>query len=125
MPDSIRVTFDPGSREVMHHTGASLLATAQQHGVTIASACGGRGICKTCIVHFVDGHVPAASAADEHFFDASKLRKGWRHACQVTPEASCTVQIPARARAVPARLQVDCSDFWIPPEPAVKTYPFS
>ena len=123
--DSIRVTFDPGNREVGHQSGASLLATAQHHGITIASACGGRGICKTCIVHFIDGHTPEASAADKHFFSAARLAKGWRRACQIEPAANCTVHIPARARAVPARMQVDGSDFWIPPDPVVKTFQLS
>ena len=125
MIDSIRVTFDPDNRQGVHQAGTTLLATAQQHGVAIANACGGRGICKTCVVHFIDGNVPEASAADQHFFSAARLGKGWRRACQVEPNANCTVHIPARARAVSERMQVDGSDFWIPPEPAVKTFSLS
>lgn len=105
----------------MHRPGSTLLAAAQQHGVRITSACGGRGICKTCVVHFTDGHVPAASDADKRFFSKGKIQKGWRRACQIEPEGNCTVHIPPRARAESARMHVDGADFWIPPEPAVKT----
>ena len=118
--EGINVTFDPGNIEVAHQAGATLLATAQQHGIKISSACGGRGICKTCIVHFVDDRAPAASAADKHFFSAGKIQQGWRRACQIEPEANCRVHIPARSRAESARMQVDGSDFWVPPEPVVK-----
>lgn len=123
--DSVRVTFDPGNKEIGHQSGMTLLTTAQQHDVKITSACGGRGICKTCIVHFTDGLIPAASDADKHFFSEGKIKKGWRRACQIEPEADCTVHIPARARADSARMQVDGSDFWIPPEPVVKTIELS
>jgi uncharacterized 2Fe-2S/4Fe-4S cluster protein (DUF4445 family) len=116
---AIHVRFDPGASEIVHQPGHTLLATAQQHDVRITSACGGRGICKTCIVHFTDGDVPAASDADKRFFSEGKLRKGWRRACQIEPHGNCTVHIPPRARAESARMQVDGSDFWIPPEPGV------
>ena len=119
--NTIQVRFDPGARDFTHRPGVTLLATAQQHDVRITSACGGRGICKTCIVHFTDGHVPAASDADKRFFSEGKIEKGWRRACQVAPDGNCTVHIPARARADSARMQVDGSDFWVPPEPVVKT----
>ena len=118
--NSIHITFDPGAREVVHRPGVTLLATARQHDVRISSACGGRGICKTCIVHFTEGHVPAASDADEFFFSEGKIAKGWRRACQIEPEGNCTVHVPAKARADSARMQVDGSDFWIRPEPVVK-----
>jgi uncharacterized 2Fe-2S/4Fe-4S cluster protein (DUF4445 family) len=117
---AMHVRFDPGAREIVHQPGSTLLAAAQQHNVRITAACGGRGICKTCIVRFTNGHVPAASDADKRFFSEGKIRKGWRRACQIEPHGNCTVHIPPRARAESARMQVDGSDFWIPPEPAVK-----
>lgn len=123
--DSVQVTFDPGNKKVGLQSGMTLLTIAQKHDVKIASACGGRGICKTCVVRFVDGHVPAASSADNHFFSPAKINKGWRRACQTEPQASCTVHIPARTRAESARMQVDGSDFWIPPEPVVQSFDLS
>jgi uncharacterized 2Fe-2S/4Fe-4S cluster protein (DUF4445 family) len=117
--DDIRVTFEPDGREVVHRPGMTLLQTALQHDVRIANACGGRGICKTCIVHFTDGPVPEPSDADRHFFSAGKIAKGWRRACQIEPATSCTVHVPARGRAESARMHIDAADFWIPPEPAV------
>jgi uncharacterized 2Fe-2S/4Fe-4S cluster protein (DUF4445 family) len=123
--DGIRVTFEPGEREIFHQAGMTLLETAQRHDVRIASACGGRGICKTCIVHLTDGRIPPASDADKHFFSEAKIGKGWRRACQIEPQASCTVHVPARARADSARMHIDAADFWIPPEPVVRTVQIS
>ena len=117
---AIHVRFDPGASEIVHQPGSTLLAAAQQHDVRITSACGGRGICKTCIVRFTDGQVPAASDADKRFFSEGKIKKGWRRACQIEPQGNCTIHIPPRARAESARMQVDGADFWIPPEPAVR-----
>lgn len=122
---SNRVTFDPDKRDVSHQSGDTLLTTAQKHGIKIASACGGRGICKTCVIRFVDGDIPEASDSDRHFFSAAKTKKGWRRACQIHPEANCKVHVPARARADSARMQVDGADFWVAPEPLVTSVPLN
>jgi uncharacterized 2Fe-2S/4Fe-4S cluster protein (DUF4445 family) len=116
-----RIIFEPGTVEACNDNNETLLDCARQAGVKIASACGGRGICKTCIVHFTGGDVPQASDSDRVFFSSAKLEKGWRRACQTTPVADCQIHIPARARAESSRMQVDGSEFWIEPDPVVST----
>jgi uncharacterized 2Fe-2S/4Fe-4S cluster protein (DUF4445 family) len=118
----IRIQFDPDAVEIHTPPGKSLLDYAKENDVRIASACGGRGICKSCVVHFTGGEIPEASNGDKQFFSTAKLAKGWRRACQVTPAADCRISIPARARAVSARMQVDGADFWVQPEPAVHSF---
>lgn len=115
----IRITFDPDAVEINTSPGETLLDCAKANGIRIASACGGRGICKSCVVHFTDGEIPEPSNGDKQFFSAAKLAKGWRRACQVSPAAGCRIHIPARARATSARMQVDGADFWVRPEPVV------
>lgn len=117
---NIRIKFDPDSVEIQTRPGETLLDYAKTHGVRIASACGGRGICKSCVVHVIDGEIPEASKGDQQFFSGAKLAKGWRRACQISPTADCEVHIPARARAESARMQVDGADFWVQPEPVIR-----
>ena len=117
---TFRIKFDPDSVEIQSQPGETLLDYAKTHGVKIASACGGRGICKSCVIHVVDGEIPGPSKGDQQFFSAAKLAKGWRRACQISPTADCRIHIPARARAESARTQVDGADFWVRPEPVVR-----
>ena len=119
-PEQILIHFEPDAVDLKIRPGRTLLECAKDNGIRIASACGGRGICKSCVVHFTGGDVPQASSGDRQFFSAAKLEKGWRRACQVAPDADCRISIPARARAQSARLQVDGADFWVQPEPLVE-----
>jgi uncharacterized 2Fe-2S/4Fe-4S cluster protein (DUF4445 family) len=115
----ISIIFDPDAVKIHTAPGKTLLDSAKANGIRIASACGGRGICKSCVVHFTGGEVPEPSNGDKQFFSAAKLAKGWRRACQVSPTAGCRIHIPARTRAASARMQVDGADFWVRPEPVV------
>jgi len=120
--EDICIQFDPYAVEIHAQSGQTLLECAKANDIRIASACGGRGICKSCVVHFTEGDIPEPSKGDRQFFSAAKLAKGWRRACQVTPTTACRITIPARARAASARMQVDGADFWVQPEPTVRSF---
>ena len=100
----------------------NVLKLARHAGVAIPSACGGRGICKSCMVRFVDGEIPEPSEQDRNFFSKNKLSKGWRRACLSTPAKSCAIEIPKRARADSARFSDEVDDFWIEPRPVVSRH---
>lgn len=114
-----RLEFDPDGVAIEPRPGETVLESARRAIVRIASACGGRGICKSCIVHFTGGETPPPSQSDRDFFSAAKLERGWRRACQCSVSGSSRVHVPARARAESTRMQVDGSDFWVQPEPVV------
>ncbi len=116
---STTVTFDPAGTVVQSIPGETVLDCARRTGTRISSTCGGRGICKSCIVHFTDGDIPAPSKSDQQFFSAHKLEQGWRRACQVIPDADCEIHVPARSRAEALRHRHDGVDFWVQPEPLV------
>lgn len=119
-PDAgLGVRFDHHDAAVVARPGESVLELARRHGIAIAAVCGGRGICKSCIVRFTRGPVPEPSEADRHFFSADKLARGWRRACQCAPLAECRVRVPARARAEAVRALADAGDIWVEPDPAV------
>ena len=119
---SATVTFDPADTSIQSVADETLLNCARRAGVKISSTCGGRGICKSCIVKVTEGELPAPSEGDKQFFSAHKLDQGWRRACQVIPEYDCGIHVPARSRAESIRHQQDAADFWVQPDPAVHTF---
>ena len=45
------ITFEPDGRQVSIHAGATLLEAAGQAGIILSTVCGGKGICKKCVVN--------------------------------------------------------------------------
>jgi uncharacterized 2Fe-2S/4Fe-4S cluster protein (DUF4445 family) len=44
------ITFKPDGRQISVHSGATLLDAAGQAGIILNTVCGGKGICKKCLV---------------------------------------------------------------------------
>jgi len=117
------VTFEPGGDHVWSLPGETLLDTARRAGVRIASVCGGRGLCHSCVVRVVEGPAGPPSQPDLEFFSADELAGSWRRACQTVARADCRVEISERARATPLRTEVESEDVWVRPDPSVRLYP--
>jgi len=117
-----RVTFAPDEQQVWSLPDETLLDTARRAGVRIASVCGGRGLCKSCVVRVAEGPVEPPSQQDLEFFSPEELGSNWRRACQTFARGDCRVEISARARAMPLRTQVESEDVWVRPDPAVRLY---
>jgi len=73
------IIFKPDDKEISIHAGATLLEAAGQAGIILNSVCGGKGICKKCLVN---------------------LEPGARQvlACQYSVQSDLTVTIPAGSR---------------------------
>lgn len=117
------ITFEPGEQRIFSLPAETLLDTARRAGVRIASVCGGRGLCQSCVVRVADGPVGPASQQDLEFFSPQEIANTWRRACQSFACGDCRVEISARARAVPLRTEVESEDIWVRPDPAVRVYP--
>jgi len=117
------VTFEPDGQHIWSLPSETLLDTARRAGVRIASVCGGRGLCHSCVVRVTEGPVEPPSQQDLEFFSAEELADNWRRACQSLACGDCRVEISARARAVPMRTEVESEDVWVRPDPAVRLYP--
>jgi len=74
------LVVSPEQLEVVISGHDTLLDLVRHTGLYIPSACGGRGICKSCVVRYVEGEIPPAPERDRPFFSASKRAKGWRRA---------------------------------------------
>ena len=117
------VTFEPGHHQAWSLPGETLLDCARRTGVRVAAICGGRGLCKACVVRIAEGPVPPPSPADAEFFSTEEIDQNWRRACQVMPAGDCRIEISARATAIPMRVQVETEDVWVRPDPPVRICP--
>ncbi|MDE3170485.1 MAG: 2Fe-2S iron-sulfur cluster binding domain-containing protein, partial [Acidobacteriota bacterium] len=117
------ITFEPDGQRVFSLPAETLLDTARRAGVRIASVCGGRGLCQSCVVRIADGPVGPASQEDLEYFSPEEIADNWRRACQSVASGDCRVEVSARARAVPLRTEVESEDVWVRPDPAVRVYP--
>ena len=115
------LTFLPGGERQPCLVGETVLDCATRAGAHIASVCGGRGICKSCVVRYTNTNVPPPSDQDRYFFSEAKLAKGWRRACQSVAQEHSQVQIPKRSSAEATRLFVAGDDIWVHPEPVVES----
>lgn len=117
------ITFEPDEQRIFSLPAETLLDTARRAGVRIASVCGGRGLCQSCVVRVTEGPVGPPSQEDIEFFSPEEISKNWRRACQSLSHGDCRVEVSARARAVPLRTEVESEDVWVRPDPAVRLYP--
>jgi len=119
--DGIVLNFTPAEQQIASLPKETILETARRGSVTIVNACGGRGICKSCIVQYKDDTAPPASEQDQHFFSKAKLAKGWRRACQTVPQQDSVIQVPKRSTAQASRVFVAGNDMWVHPEPMMES----
>lgn len=47
------ITFKPDGKQISVHSGATLLDAAGQAGIILNTVCGGKGICKKCVVNIL------------------------------------------------------------------------
>jgi len=108
-PASFTVRFVNLDRHVVALAGETLLQSARRNGVRIAGACGGRGVCGSCLVRITSGQVeilsPDASQAEQ-----SANEQGWLRACCIRPESDLLVEVSPRAFALAARSDLPALD---------------
>jgi uncharacterized 2Fe-2S/4Fe-4S cluster protein (DUF4445 family) len=73
------ITFEPEGEQVSIHTGATIVEAAGQAGIIINTPCGGRGICKKCLVYLEPEHREVL-------------------ACQYRIQSNLLVSIPSQSR---------------------------
>lgn len=116
------ITFEPGGQRVKSLPGETLLDCARRASVRISNVCGGRGLCKSCVIRVIDGPVPAPSEQDQEYFSSDDISANWRRACQTFLTGDCKVEVSARAQATPTRTQVESEDIYVHPDPVVRSF---
>ncbi|TAK86657.1 MAG: DUF4445 domain-containing protein [Betaproteobacteria bacterium] len=91
------VRFANLGREAACRPGETLFQCARRAGIRIVGACGGRGVCGTCLVRVVSGDYELLGEAHAD---------GWLRACKLVPLGPCTVELAPRSTAAIARAEV-------------------
>ncbi len=102
--DKIRVRFLPGGEVVEASPGSTILELAYEAGISIASVCGGDGICGGCRVIIQQGEVDASPTT---LLTRDEIRCGYALACQTRVKGDTEVLIPPEARAEGGQILLD------------------
>jgi uncharacterized 2Fe-2S/4Fe-4S cluster protein (DUF4445 family) len=113
------INFQPVGRRVTTEPGLSLLNSAQDAGISIASICGGVGICDSCRIRLIDGNLSAPTLEEKSLFSVDDLHSGYRLACQSYPQSDLVIEIPPESLTAPQRLQIEGQSSIIDIDPPV------
>ena len=89
-----------GDRTISVAQGSSLMATLNENGVFLPSACGGKASCGQCKVQVLEGGGEILDSEKPHF-SRKEIKAGWRLGCQCKVKGDLKihvkVQLPAGA----------------------------
>ena len=93
------ITFKPDGRQISIHAGATLLDAAGQAGIILNTVCGGKGICKKCLVnldpdgrgvlacqHHIDSDLTVTVPHSSRFFEHKILTEGVAPQTEIQPD---------------------------------------
>ncbi len=105
----LKIRFASLGHEVEALAGESLLQCARRTGVRIVGACGGRGVCASCVVRLISGRIESVQSPGA---DAPQVEPGsdWLRACLVRPLTDCVLEVAPRAVAPVVRTDVAGED---------------
>ena len=116
-----QVRFDNLDREAECNEGETIFHSARRAGVRIVGACGGRGVCGTCIVRIASGEFELAASESAGAGAAPRARE-WVRACLARPASDCIVELAPRSIAAVARAEVGGQEVLITPDPVVRSH---
>ncbi len=116
-----QVRFSNLDREARCNQGDTIFQAARRAGVRIVGACGGRGVCGSCIVRIASGEVEMRRP-DAGDGAAPARTKEWVRSCLVRPLNDCEVEIAPRSIAPIVRAEVGGRDPVIVPDPVVQVH---
>jgi Na(+)-translocating NADH:ubiquinone oxidoreductase F subunit len=83
-------------RSVESHTGDTVFLALGRNGLQLPSNCGGGQSCGLCVVR-VRGHAPPPTSADRMHIDATRLRSGYRLACNLPVTSDGQIEVAGGA----------------------------
>lgn len=92
----VTVTINGGSKEFVTPAGKSLLATLNDNGVHLSSACGGKGSCGQCKCQVVSGGGEMLPTEAVHF-TRKEIKDNWRLGCQVKVKNDIDIKVSESA----------------------------
>jgi len=116
-----QVRFDNLDRETRCNEGETIFHSARRAGVRLVGACGGRGVCGTCIVRIASGTFDVLGS-DSLGTGTAARAKEWVRACCARPSSDCVVEIAPRSIAAVVRAEVGGQEVAITPDPVVRSH---
>jgi uncharacterized 2Fe-2S/4Fe-4S cluster protein (DUF4445 family) len=91
---SYRLRFTHVDQEITVRANETVYQSARRHGVRIVGACGGRGICGTCLVRLHSGTAQMAGSSE-----ITVPGRRWLRSCCLTLQSDSTVELSPRSLA--------------------------
>ncbi len=82
-----------GEKEIETPIGSTLLASLQEGGIFLSSACGGGGKCGQCCAQITEGGGEILPT-EKVFFSRKEVKANWRLACQAKVKNDMTIRVP-------------------------------
>ena len=92
----VTISINNGTKIIHANSGKSLLATLNEGGVHLSSACGGKGSCGQCKVQVPEGGGDMLPTEAVHF-TRKQIKDHWRLGCQVKVKSVMEVLMDAAA----------------------------
>jgi Na+-transporting NADH:ubiquinone oxidoreductase subunit F len=92
----VSISINEGSKVLHTAAGKSLLATLNDNGVHLSSACGGKGSCGQCKLQVVSGGGDILPTEAVHF-SRKQIKDNWRLGCQVKVKSDLEVKVDQAA----------------------------
>lgn len=111
-----RLHFPQVKREVEARADETVQACARRHGLRIIAACGGRGVCGSCLIRLIEGTLTprepdtAVTGESAPHRDPVSPGKKWLRACQYVAASDCTIEVSARSLAPVVRAAVESAN---------------
>lgn len=102
------VIFEPPGIPVESIAGETVLESARRAGIRLVAACGGRGTCRSCYVHVIEGEFDGGEDSDH------------QRACRIRPLSEMTVGLSARSLSTPERTDVAGTEVPVELAPSVR-----
>ncbi|MGM9867981.1 MAG: NADH:ubiquinone reductase (Na(+)-transporting) subunit F [Lepagella sp.] len=88
----VTISINDGAKSLRASAGKSLLATLNDNGVNLASACGGKGSCGQCKCQVVSGGGDILPTETVHF-TRKQAKDHWRLGCQVKVKSDLEIKV--------------------------------
>ncbi len=92
----VSISINEGFKVLHAAAGKSLLATLNDNGVHLSSACGGKGSCGQCKLQVVSGGGDILPTEAVHF-SRKQIKDNWRLGCQVKVKSDLEVKVDQAA----------------------------
>ncbi|MEJ5200662.1 MAG: ASKHA domain-containing protein [Anaerolineales bacterium] len=113
------VDLQPIGRRIEVDGETDLLTAAQKAGVDLVAACGGVGICGTCLVRLMSGELTPPTLTEQDLLSTAQLELGYRLACQAFPRSSVRLEIPLESLPSAQKMQIEGEESIVQIDPAV------